>query len=322
MIILLHGEDTFRSRQRLKKLKEGFKQKYDPRGLNILQLDGKTLTLEDFNKAVATQGFLSKKRMLVIENLSENKNKPLLEIIRDSLSGLPAEENVVVFWEGGAKKSRGRKESTPLFGLKPSAGVVIEAYPQLKGLKVSQWVKREVAERDSKIEPKALALLISLVGEDLWRMSTEIDKLASYKHGGIITEADVSVLVRAKYDTDIFKLTDALSSQDQATALRLLDEQISSGTPIPYLLTMLIRQFRILLQVKDYLENQGNPYQVGPALKLHPFVAQKAVNQVKNFSFAKLKKTYRRLLWLDEKTKSSSYDPQIFFDLFTVEASS
>ncbi|MBU1890548.1 hypothetical protein KJ782_03620, partial [Patescibacteria group bacterium] len=85
MILLLHGPNTFLSRQRLRKLIEGFKKKYDPRGFNIVRLSGSTLTLEDFNKAAATHGFLSKKRMLIIENLGQNKNKTLLDTVRDAL---------------------------------------------------------------------------------------------------------------------------------------------------------------------------------------------------------------------------------------------
>ncbi len=322
MIILLHGEDTFRSRQRLIKLKEGFKKKYDPRGLNIIQLDGTSLNIEDFNKAVATYGFLSSRRMIVIENLSQNKNKSFIETVRDALSELPEKENVVIFWEGKVKKTRGRKKAETLFGLKAGEGIIIEEYHRLQGAKINQWVKKEITARESKIEPRALSLLVSLVGDDLWRMTSEIDKLVNYKKGVAITEADVALIVRAKFDTDIFKLTDALATQDQALALKLLDDQITSGTAIPYLLTMLIRQFRILIQVKDFLEQGGGPQQAAQVLKLHPFVAMKSVQQANNFSLDKLKKIYRSLLQVDERIKSSSFNQRVFFDLLTVEASS
>ncbi|MFA5107792.1 MAG: DNA polymerase III subunit delta [Patescibacteria group bacterium] len=321
MIILLSGEDTYRSRQRLIKLKNAFKEKYDPRGLNIVTLEGKTLTQENFNQAVATHGFLSTRRMLVIENLSDNKSKVVRETVRDTLSELPAEENIVILWEGkpGGEAKR-KKKTEPLFGLKPGKGVVIETFESLAGAKLSGWIKAECAQRRVTIEPKASALLIVLVGDDLWRMSSEIDKLANYTQGAAITEADVVAVVRAQFDMDIFKLTDALATKDRVTALKLLDDQISGGTPVMYLVTMVIRQFRILIQVKDYLERNEDPRQLAQTLGLHPFVAQKAVAQAKRFTLDQLKKIYQELVRLDERMKSSGFDQRIFFDVFAVEA--
>ncbi|MBU1890618.1 DNA polymerase III subunit delta, partial [Patescibacteria group bacterium] len=282
---------------------------------------GSTLTLEDFNKAAATHGFLSKKRMLIIENLGQNKNKTLLDTVRDALSELSPEENVVVLWEGIVKKNKRPKRSLPLFGLKTGEGVKVEEYPLLIGAKLNQWIKDEIKHHGSEIEPKALSLLINLVGEDLWRMSTEIDKLASYKRGGKILEADVGLIVRAKFDTDIFKLTDALANQDNVTALKLLDNQITNGAAAPYLLSMLVRQFRILIQTKDYLEHGGSPQQISQDLKLHPYVATKSTQQARQFSLDQLKKIYRSLVRLDERIKTSGHDHRVFFDLFTIEAS-
>ncbi len=320
MIILLYGDDTFRSRQHLKILKTGFKNKYDPRGLNIIQLEGSDLNQEDFNKAVATYGFLSSRRLIIIDNLSRNKNKVLIDTVQNTLSELPEKENVVILWEDKNKSVRGRKTSDPVFGLKAGKGVIIYYYPLLKRPKLNQWVKNEITKRGSKIELKALALLLSLVGDDLWRMTSEIDKLVSYKQGSVIDEDDVALLVRAKFDTDIFKLTDALATRDTVTALRLLDDQISSGVALPYILTMLIRQFRILLQTRDYLDAGNQPSRLASELGLHPFVANKAVLQSKYFTIKQLKKIYRGLLRLDEKLKSSGFNQRVFFDLFAIEA--
>ncbi|MDP3965000.1 MAG: DNA polymerase III subunit delta [bacterium] len=320
MIIVLHGEDSFRSRQRLKKLKEGFKNKYDSRGLNITTLDGAKLTLEDFNTAAATHGFLSKKRLIVIENLGHNSNKALRDSIQDNVSALPDAENVVIFWEDGTQTKRGRKKSEPLFGLTAGPGVVIEAFPRLTESQMNQWAKKEAASRGAKIGSAALQLMVGLVGEDLWRMNTEIDKLAHYKRGGEITEQDVAALVRAKFDNDIFELTDALAEQDQAKALKLLDEHFSEGVAGQYLLTMLSRQFRILLQVKDELERGQAPSVLAEVLGLHPFVVRKAVNQAKGFTRQRLLAIYHKFLQLDERLKSSAVDQRLLFDLFTVEA--
>lgn len=321
MIILLFGEDTYRSHQRQTKLKEAFRKKYDPKGLNIIQLEGKTLTQENFNQAIATHGFLSTRRLIVIQNLSENRSQAVREAVRDALSEMPADENIVIFWEAKTGGEGGkRKKTEPLFGLRPGPGVVLEEFALLEGAKLTRWVKNEFSQRQSSIEPKALTLLVDYVGNDLWRLAGEIEKLANYTGGAAVTEADVALVVRPQFDLNIFKLTDALATKDASTALKLLDDQISAGVAPMYLLAMVVRQFRILIQVKDYLERNENPQLLTQTLGLNPFVARKAVEQARHFTLDQLKKTYRRLLTLDERMKSSGFDQRIFFDVFTVEA--
>ncbi len=62
-----------------------------------------------------------------------------------------------------------------------------------------------------------------------------------------------------------------------------------------------------------------SPQQLAGILGLHPFVAQKALWQVKNFTFDKLKQIYRLLLDLDLKLKTSQAKPKVLFDLFIAQ---
>ena len=67
--MFLYGLDTFRSKEKLNKLKTRFIDKVDKSGLNLVDIDGDKTTIDDFNKAISTQSFLSSKRMIIVRNI-------------------------------------------------------------------------------------------------------------------------------------------------------------------------------------------------------------------------------------------------------------
>jgi len=323
MIIFLHGTDTYRSRQQLKFYKEGFVKKYDPSGLNCTVLDGEKLTFSDFRKACGATGFLSKKRMIIVENLfSKNKDKKIQHEIIEYIDHEFSKDNVLIFWEEEPDEWRERKK----LGVAPFYKRLMkekqEYFPFLIGEQLNRWIRTEVAKNKGKIDNAAILELASLVGSDLWAMDTEIEKLINYKKNKIIAASDVRQMVRTKFDENIFHLTDALSEKNGKLSLKLLNDQIRSGAHPLYVLTMLVRQFRILLQVKEILNQEENYYTVASRLNLHPFVAQKAIKEARRFTLDELKNIYQKLLEIDIKLKTSQDDPRVLFDLLVMKVCS
>ena len=275
--------------------------------------------MEDFRKACGASGFLSKKRLVIVENLiNKNKDKKIQSEIIDYLDKELGKDTVLIFWEEdgeeGWKKKKSKITATkPL--VKRLAREKEEKFNLLTGEKLNRWVKEEIKKRKSKIENPAVLELASLVGSDLWAMETEVEKLINYKDKKIIKADDVRLMVKTKFDENIFHLTDALSEKDNKLSLKLLNDQIQLGVHPLYILTMLVRQFRILLQVKEVLDNEDNYYTVASRLNLHPFVAQKAIREARRFTLDELKKIYQKLLEIDLKLKTTQDDPRVLFDL-------
>jgi len=312
MLILLYGEDTFRSKEKLKKLKAKFAQQ-DSSGMNLQEINGKRAELADIKKAVQSVPFLGDKRLVIIEKLLAEGNKDLLSKIAELIKeGLPA-SSAVIFWEEGKPDKR-----TKLFKLLNKQGQTEELTP-LSGTTLNKWITDHVTAAQGKINSEATNKLAAYVGTDLWQMSQEIDKLVSYKGEGKEIEAeDVDTLVKAKLDTNIFSFIDAIGYQDKTKALKLLHDQLASGEHALYLLTMITYQFRNLLVVKELLENGTNPYQISKEAKMHPFVAKKTTEQAANFDFSELRAIYKKLLDLDTALKTSKIEPTLGLDLLVV----
>lgn len=318
MLIFLYGPDTFRSLQKLKELKNKFIKDVEGGSLNLADLDGEKLTYADFKKQISTVSFLSPKRMIIFRNIiSKGKNKDLQkEIIEFLKKDEGRNENVLIFWEEEKKE----KDALFKFLIGLNAGAVFkQEFDFLKGVALKKWIIKEVLEKGGEIKADAINMLVERVGSDLWQMNNELKKLASYDKN--ITCESIKKFVKTKDDDNIFNLADAIGSKNKKLALRLLTEQIRLGVNINYILFMLARQYRLLLEAKDFLarDERANCRSLALALKIHPFVAQKIYSQVKFYEMQGLKKIYKCLMNIDLKSKSTSSNIELLLDMLIVE---
>ena len=71
---------------------------------------------------------------------------------------------------------------------------------------------------------------------------------------------------------------------------------------------MFMRQFRLLIQVKELADEGKRPPAISQELKLHSFVVGKLYQQCQGFSMAQLEQIYRHLLSIDVDVKTGKND--------------
>jgi DNA polymerase-3 subunit delta len=130
----------------------------------------------------------------------------------------------------------------------------------------------------------------------------------------------IDLLVRPDTEADIFAFMDALSSPSTAKALKKLENERTSGSDDFQLYGMLLRQLRLLIQARAVVETKkdATKQDLATAMKIHPFVAQKILSEVKNWSKQDLKKTHELAVRLDKAMKSG-IKPSISVDRFVSE---
>lgn len=329
MIILLSGDDTYRSRQRLRTLRDAFRKKHDPSGVSTVRADGEKLTADELLTHLTVQGFFSTRRFVAVEGFLTNGHPAEQQAVLDALERMKfATDNVLVFWEPGdppKQKGKGKAKADPgaalWQALAPTAKQ--ERFASLDAAALATWYAAEIKRRGGTIERAALQRLLQNVGSDLWQASQEIEKLLHFKQDQLITESDVDQLVVAPFDESIFLLTDALGQRDAAAALRLLERQFQSGTEPLYLLRMLAWHARTLIGVWSLQANgMTDPGAIAREAKLHPFVAQKALRQVRLFSLDDLRALYRGIVEIDASIKSQPVDPRVLITLLLLAPSS
>lgn len=332
MIIFLYGQDNFRSRLKLNELKDKYLREVDKLGSGLKIINGAKASFADIAAAVSPSSLLSKKRLIIIEDIFINKDKLIFAKLGEYFKNKQQDDNIIIVWEANIKIKKIKNAPVPRLldssgQEKPLLKKPAELFKFLSAQKYAynfnllsnaesaNWVKKQTALRGGKISARAAEALVGLVGADGWQINNELAKLLSYKMASRLTPGgaeieieDVKNLVRGNFSENIFALTDALSVKNKALAVKLLDEQIEAGLSDGYLLNMFVRQFRILLQIKQGFESGLSQRQIAGQLKLHPFVAQKGLEQARYFTLPVLKNILSRLAKIDYEVKSGQGD--------------
>lgn len=309
MIFLLHGPESFRRQEKLKELKAKYINKLDPLGQSLSILDGSKITAKNLSDSLSSGSLFTKKRMLIIENIFDNKQENIFSILLELIKKNEGDDdNIIIFNEAQIKKTNLKAEAKKLLNYLLKQPYVQE-FKNLTSLQLNSFIKQRIKDRGAKISYSALSLLLLKIGNDLWRLSNETNKLIAAANGKEISNALVEELIKGDVEENIFALTDALGAKSSALALRLFEEQLEAGMSLQYILTMLQRQVKIILNIK-LLQNSSNlsENQITKNLKLHPYVIKKAIYQAKNFSLAELENYWQTLLDIDLDSKKGKSD--------------
>lgn len=326
MLYVFIGEDDFSIRQALEQVKNSIG---DATALmsNTTVFDGRQVTVEQLRSAAETVPFLAEKRLVIVEGLLERlappgrnggkkNNRPSGEeeyrAFADSIKRLPEfTELVLISGRIGGNH--------PL--LRELVGIAkIQSFPRLKEAQLKQWVARRIAGDGGSISPAALNVLVRFVGNDLWLMSNEVDKLALYTGGRRIEEEDVRALVSHAQEANIFAMVDAIFEFRVDTAQELLQRLLQQGVAPVHLLAMISRQVRIVFQIRELRSLKKTRNEIQNKLGLtSDFVLRKAWEQADKYSPERLRAVYHRLLEADIAIKTGKYDGDLAIEILIAE---
>jgi DNA polymerase-3 subunit delta len=176
---------------------------------------------------------------------------------------------------------------------------------------IPRWIADQFKLHDTKAEPEACRLLAELVGDDLYELAGEVEKIATWAGGAEVTEADVEGLVAPRAESPPWNLTDAWGARDVGGVLREAEKMLDrTGDPISRTIPRLVGSLTRHLQrarAAHRLEEQGlSPQDAASQLGMKPYPAQKLFGQVRNFSGRELDDAVIRLAELDHALKGGS----------------
>ena len=310
---VFHGPDEFSRAETL----ADFKRRLGPPDmvdLNTTRLRGRGLSLAELEHACGAVPFMAEKRLVIVEGLlsrlNAQKQKDRLEALVAYVKRLP-ETTRLVFVEEKALRA-----SHPLLKLaqEDELGYAkrFEA-PQARSL--PRWIEKQARRYDGGIEPRAAAHLATLVGGDLRLLDQEIRKLVAYADDRPITREDVETLVPYAQEAVIFDMVDALGQRDGQTAAQTLHRLLDEGEHPLGLMGMIVRQFRLLIQVKELKATGADAAAISKRLGLHPFPTRKLYGQATHFTADQLETVYRHLLETDVAIKTGQVEPVVALDL-------
>jgi DNA polymerase-3 subunit delta len=327
MFYILHGDNEFEISERV----ADFKQKVGDeslRDLNITVLDGRKTTLSEVQHAADAIPFLADKRLVIVAGLltrlasrkaKDDAEAAPAEAAKDLLNGLIdyvphlPDTTRLVFIEFQLLNP---KHQLIKLAEQQKGKTVIECKQPAVG-ELPHWIIDRARKHGGAIEPGAAQRLAALIGSDLRRLDSEINKLITYVNAErAITTKDVDLLVSDASTSSVFDLVDALGKRDGKRAAHELHHLLDQGENPLGLLAMIVRQYRLLILVKERQAQNMTPDAMAKELKQHPFVIKKLNEQARNYrDITQLETIYRRLLDIETEIKTGQTSDVLALDL-------
>lgn len=321
MIAFIYGEDNFRSAEKLKQLKEEFFKKNTSNASSSVFDFSEEDYWPKLKAALKSKGLFSQNSLIIIKNLLSqeglNSRFEIIEFLENQFKSIDYSDDFIIFWEGSKIK---KNDKIFKWLIKNSKS---QEFNKLEGLLLKKWVEEKFLNFNIKVDGEVSNNLINNKNGDLSAIDKEILKIANYIGENEIKEdlsGQVTKLINSSVEANIFQTVELISSGNKKQALEMLHRQLEQGDDPFYILSMYIYQIRNLLKIAEfYFQGSLNNIEISKIIKLHPFVVQKGIQQLRNLDFNKLKEIYKKLEKIDEDAKRGRKDIGIGMELLIAE---
>lgn len=264
------------------------------RGFNFHLFNGEEHSIQEIVQTAQTLPMFSQYRFVLIseaDHMDELKVEVLMEYIKN-----PSPTTFLVLHGqtvGPLKKHRKEIEKV---------GKVTE-YSRLKGRGLVSWMKNRMKGKGKTLSEEAANYLVEVVGDHLHDLENALEKVfLSVGEKRTIELSDMEEITTEVKISTVFDLTDAIGRQNLEKALGILEKAMESkaivfrkeeegskfGDPIPFLLSMMAKQYWSMLVIKQMSSHHRDAGELAKELGTSLWNIKKLMDQGKHFPEASL----------------------------------
>lgn len=198
--------------------------------------------------------------------------------------------------------------------LKRNAEIVEAKRLTEQDLKV--WVQDRAKSGGIEFEQGAIEHLLTIVGTNLFMLSSEIEKLSLYAEGEKRIDIGlVDKLAARSLEQNIFALIEKVVQRKLDEALRIYYDLLKQNEEPIKILALVSGQFRLIYQVKELSRRGYGQQQIAGFLKTHPFRVKLALGQASRFTDEELAKLMGLLADADYQMKTGGMNKSLLIEL-------
>jgi DNA polymerase-3 subunit delta len=292
-IYLLYGPEDYLIEEEIQELlNRTLSQK--ERGFNFHLFNGEEHSSQEVVQTAQTLPMFSQSRFVLvreIDHMDEEKIDALMQYIKKPSPST----RLVLHGQTIGPWKKHRKEIEKV-------GKVTE-YTRLKGRALVSWMKARISEKGKTLSDEATDYLVEVVGDHLYDLDNALEKVfLSVGEKRKIELLNVEEITTEVKISTVFDLTDAIGHQNLEKALGILEKAMESkaivfrkeeegskfGDPIPFLLSMMAKQYWSMLVIKQMSSHRSDVGDLAKELGTSPWNIKKLMDQGKNFSKASL----------------------------------
>ena len=298
--------------------------------LNYIALDGKDVDFDKILNACETLPFMSKKKIVLVKDLplfkskkeagedlgewSEPKSKELLIKYIESLGDYLC----LIFVE----KLTSIRKTNPLYKAISKVGDVVE-FKKLRGKDLDDWIQDSFKKYNKKIPKSNInyftqqsSYFNSKQEKTLYDLENEIMKISNYlSNEKEVTKENIDSLMAKPLEMNVFNLLNSISQKNGENAIKLFNEMYISGEPVLFILHMIVRQLRNMLNIKALKAKGYTEGQINDKIGLSKYEYRKVLNQSNNFTIPQLERSLIHCLETDKSIKTSSIDDRLALEI-------
>ncbi|WP_298116213.1 DNA polymerase III subunit delta [Flavobacterium sp.] len=266
------------------------------RDFNQTILYGRDVTVEDIIGNAKRFPMMADRQVVIVREAQE-LSRTIDKI--ESYVENPQPTTVLVF----AYKYKTLDKRKKVTKLLDKHGVVFES-KKMYDNQVGTWISRVLQGKGYAIEPKANAMLVEFLGNDLSRISNELNKLQIIlPKGHTINPKDIEENIGFSKDFNVFELQNALGSKNQLKAYQIAQYFADNPKDNPMVVTTsLVFSFFVKLLKYHGLKDK-NPKNVASVLGVSPFFLKDYDVALKNYPMKKVSSIVATLRDIDVKSK-------------------
>lgn len=294
-IYFLMGDEPYYIDKLTEYIEQNILQEHE-RDFNQTILYGRDVTIEDVVGNAKRYPMMADRQVVVVREAQElSRTIDKLESYVEN----PQNTTVLVF----AYKYKTLDKRKKITKLLAKHGVVFESKKMYEN-QVGTWISRILQGKGYSIEPKANAMLVEFLGNDLSKISNELDKLQIIlPKGHTINPKDIEENIGFSKDYNVFELQNALGSKNQIKAYKIAQYFADNPKDNPMVVTTSL-VFSFFIKVLKYHGiKDKNPAKVAPILGVSPFFMKDYDVALKNYPMKKVSNIVTTLRDIDVKSK-------------------
>ena len=285
---LVYGDDRYLCYDALKKIEDALGIAI--KDMNSVVLSGEGLTAKDIVASANMYPFGDQYRLVVVKNYAPVKNKDEAKEIQDYLSK-PLQSTVLLFFN---------PDGSDFF--KGMTGIETVDCSKIEAKFISAYVKNTLSKEDIQSSEAAIEKLIMFCGNDMTRVTSELEKLKAYTaETKVLTESVVEEFVVQDKEYQVYQLAEFIAKNDKKQAIDLVEKFTMKPGSAFMILTPLQNNYRRVLFAS--LNKDKTPAELANMLGCKEFAIKMLKNQIAAFSPKQLKEIVDMTTEYDKKIK-------------------
>lgn len=268
----------------------------EEKGFNQMVLYGRDVSIDDIVANAKRYPMMAEYQVVIVKE-AQDLSRTIEKLAEYANNPQPSTILVINY------KYKTIDKRKTLYKTLQKVGVVFES-KKLYENQVADWIRRTLSSQNYTIVPKAAQMLVEFLGNDLSKISNELDKLKIILPKGTqITPEHVEVNIGISKDYNNFELRKAVGERDSLKAFQIINYFAENPKDNPMIVTvsLLFSFFSQLLHFHGL--HDKSPRNVASSLKINPYFVNEYILAAKNYPMKKVSAVVSTLREFDVKSK-------------------